>query len=184
MCSICLLLLSGKLSWLYFIFGILERLDLTRNLPGRIHKIGGFDLYWATNVSYAWVFPYRISLTEGLGTIKWINLVPAMWEIMQKLCNVINRRKVGRGKRISLLPPAHNTTVFWKVCYRRCTRYLVGHLYLPRYRYSMDFDFGRYVRVKSDSCGVRAGDSSMLWCKGSGTSRCSGPGTPTNVQRK
>lgn len=32
-----------ELALLYF--GILERLDLTRNLPGRIHKIGGFDLY-------------------------------------------------------------------------------------------------------------------------------------------
>lgn len=32
-----------ELALLYFV--ILERLDLTRNLPGRIHKTGGFDLY-------------------------------------------------------------------------------------------------------------------------------------------
>lgn len=44
------------------------------------------------------------------------------------------------------------------------------YLYPSRYLYSRDFHFERCIRIKGNSCGVRTGDKSMLWDKGSGTS--------------
>lgn len=43
----------------FFYFAILDRLGLTRNLPGRISNTGGFDFYWETSISLAVLFPYR-----------------------------------------------------------------------------------------------------------------------------